>query len=1677
MTVIGEAFVAIKPQAQNFAKDTEKQIGGLGSVAKKAALALGGIFIADKLIRGLKDASAAYQEVARLGRITNAAIKSTGAAAGVSAEEIGKLAEQQAVLTGIDRASIQSGENVLLRFTKIRNELGKGNDIFRQATISAENLSVALGTSMSGAAIKLGKLLQDPVKNLNALSRAGVQFTAQQKEQIKALVSSGNLLGAQKVVLAQLAKQFGGTAAAAASPLARLHEIIKQAKEQIGGALAPVITKVVDSLAPIVPKIAATLTDAVGALAQGLLPLIGPVVDVLRAIVDAVGPVLGALGKSFGAVLAELSKALVPLIKLVAPIAKLFGDLARAFGGVLIIAIRGIVTAITPLVKAVLPALLLIVKAVTPIINAFAGTIGEVLTQVFVALKPVVLVIAQAFTALAPVIAEVVNAFADFFATISVSVIQAFATVLTSLLRAFTPLIPVIVAVVNVLSGVFLKVFQTLTPIILKVALIIEQVLGSTLKALAPLLPVLAAAFLQVAQAIGGALLDVLKALQPVLPQLLEAFKKIAVLLSGALVKALDAITPILPALADAFVKIVTAILPLVTGALLDAVVLSLTALAQVLNDIAPVLPVLIEGFIAFKVLSAVTIVIQGLAISFGVLQASMGGSLLVTVGSLLPAITGLGDAFLLLELAVGSTAAAVGIIVVAVAAVGLALFEAYKHVKVFHDAVDAVGRVLAGLFTHAVDLVRDALARLSEIFHGFSLADVALLIVAPFVEIPRLIIRAVTGVDVIPPILHFFARIPAAIVSFFQALPGRLAGLLNPADLVKILFGGLPQLVGKLFGVDLIDEMFAGLKALPSALAKLSVLGVDLIVAIVKGIVSALPTIGRALLKLPGLVLFATVKLPALMLAFGVSLIVSIVKGIVSRLGDVVAAFADLPSQIVSFFEGVPGALLTFAGTFLSAAVALAGSLLAGFVQALPRILLFFAELPLLIVAALAGLTARLVVLGVELIASLVSGLAGAVGQITQFFVGLNTRLGEFAIRMIAALVHGLVVAVPAVISFFAELPAKLVTAMADFAHLFADVGIRLLTGLWNGIKQVASNVVTWFRDLPGNFVRALGTVATLLLSTGRSLLSGLWNGIKQVAVDVADWFARLPQTILDALGDVGSLLVDIGGQIIAGLIQGLKNSPGLLKDAVLQIATDIKDTFLSFFHIGSPSQLMADQVGTPISQGIAAGITAAGPDVSDAVRSVVDGATGALPNAREAFDTWTQGIQTAAEGLKTARESTGATAQSIGAAFSAFVDASDPKRLVENVQAQTRTIQGFSSDIATIAHGGNVRAATEASKLGPGFAHALVLGGPAVQAAMNQTLLINDQTVASVKEAARIAAEPIGAGLIFGIDQGIKGAPTLDTPVSSKISGGLLLSKSNGDKAKLLGRDLIFGIAGGASDPKLRPVDEAVHSKIVAAQVQALIDAGQLFGDVGANIVYGIANGINDPVPQAAVHAAVTNTVVKAHSTAGTWLGIHSPSTKFAELGRQIVAGLAQGIGDMTETAISRMQHLIVQLAEKFKVVLPAPTIAPVETKAVLEAQRILSGAAGQQARNEAILAIRYAEGIAAQMQLRAREILGQSAGLVSISAALPKSVRPDQFTPPSTAAVGASVAAPVRVVNLRDELAFAFAAAQITKVENIDRSVNIGVLDVPVVVDPDKAGLAAVRELRAEQFRQGR
>ena len=228
-------------------EDKFKKLGKSLAIGMGAAAA--GVAVLGK---GAIDAAVEAQKVQKG---VEASIRSSGGAANVTAKEIDKFASAMQFKTGIDDEAIKTSQTLLLGFRGVKNESGKGNKIFDRASVAMLDLGKKMGSTDS-AAKALGKALSDPVGGLKGLKGAGVALTAQQKEQVKGFVASGDLLSAQKIVLDEVTKATGGYAESTTTAGDRAKLAFGEVQEKIGGALLPIAEKLstwfVDTLIPAV---------------------------------------------------------------------------------------------------------------------------------------------------------------------------------------------------------------------------------------------------------------------------------------------------------------------------------------------------------------------------------------------------------------------------------------------------------------------------------------------------------------------------------------------------------------------------------------------------------------------------------------------------------------------------------------------------------------------------------------------------------------------------------------------------------------------------------------------------------------------------------------------------------------------------------------------------------------------------------------------------------------------------------------------------------------------------------------------------------------------------------------------------------------------------------------------------------------------------------------------------------------------------------------------------------------------------------------------------------------------------------------------------------------------------------------------------------------------------------
>lgn len=194
----------------------------------------------------------AYNEHEQALTQMNAALKSTGAAAGQSAKQITDHAEALQHSTGASRDAIMAGQNMLLTFTEIKGKT------FPETTQAVLDMATAMNggmlpnaEQMREKALQMGKALNDPIHGFNMLKREGVTFSEAQKETIKAMEATHDVAKQQDIMLKELAREFGGSAEAAGGTFAGQ---LAKAKNALNDVMVAVGKLIVDHLTPLVNK-------------------------------------------------------------------------------------------------------------------------------------------------------------------------------------------------------------------------------------------------------------------------------------------------------------------------------------------------------------------------------------------------------------------------------------------------------------------------------------------------------------------------------------------------------------------------------------------------------------------------------------------------------------------------------------------------------------------------------------------------------------------------------------------------------------------------------------------------------------------------------------------------------------------------------------------------------------------------------------------------------------------------------------------------------------------------------------------------------------------------------------------------------------------------------------------------------------------------------------------------------------------------------------------------------------------------------------------------------------------------------------------------------------------------------------------------------------------------------
>ena len=489
MALLEELLVKLSLDDAGFASGIEKSMGSLSKgfmdLGNTVNMAVGGALLgAGAAVGGfLATSISAAADAEKVQAQLAAVIQSTGGAAGMTASAVNDLANGLSKMTPFEDDAIVAGENMLLTFTNI------GKDVFPATTETMLDMSQALGQDMKSSAMQLGKALNDPVNGVTALTRVGVTFTDEQKNMIKQMVATGDVAGAQKVILAELNKEFGGSAQAAGKTFAGSLEILKNTfgnlQEEVGGKLLPILTPLIQQFAKmaqdIIPVVAEKMQFVIdkvlalyGAFQEGGIggfieslktnfgeagTVIGTVVQFITDHIEEVKGAIAGIGVALAAAgivaaVVGIAAAIANPITLIVGLAALLGAAWAGNWGGIRDTLMNAWNAMQPVIEAVRTVITAVINALTPIFqNLFTQVQGG-----FVNLEPLMKAFGALWVALQPVIENIarvaVVAIGIAYSALGgiINAIQPFVTMIVGIV---TGMVTILTGIINVLVGVF----------------------------------------------------------------------------------------------------------------------------------------------------------------------------------------------------------------------------------------------------------------------------------------------------------------------------------------------------------------------------------------------------------------------------------------------------------------------------------------------------------------------------------------------------------------------------------------------------------------------------------------------------------------------------------------------------------------------------------------------------------------------------------------------------------------------------------------------------------------------------------------------------------------------------------------------------------------------------------------------------------------------------------------------------------------------------------------------------------------------------------------------------------------------------------------------------------------------------------------------------------------------
>ena len=234
-----------------------------------------------------------------------------------------------------------------------------------------------------------------------------------------------------------------------------------------------------------------------------------------------------------------------------------------------------------------------------------------------------------------------------------------------------------------------------------------------------------------------------------------------------------------------------------------------------------------------------------------------------------------------------------------------------------------------------------------------------------------------------------------------------------------------------------------------------------------------------------------------------------------------------------------------------------------------------------------------NIVIVYIQMVIQYIQFLWSILQPIIMFIINI---LGVL-IQVVIAVISGIINVVGGIINFIAGIINAIIGFIKNVIKFISNFGKKLVSFITEDIPNFINGIVNWFAKLPG---RIWQFISQLPGKIGQAI-GKMVNTAKQ----------KIPQVINAILNKLKSLpgkVLSIGLNVVKGIGKGITNGVKWIKNVIKGFVGNVMKFLKKLFHIGSPSKLMADEIGQWIPKGIAVGIEANTDSISKTMGEVSD-------------------------------------------------------------------------------------------------------------------------------------------------------------------------------------------------------------------------------------------------------------------------------------------------------------------------------------------------------------------------------------------------------------------------------------------------------------------------------------